>query len=101
MSKMLAPAAAARTRARPAVLHPRVLYKVLVYGLLVIGAIVFLLPFLWMVSTSLKVSSEVFTYPPSFLPSSFQWRNYLDGWTATVQHIPHELADHHLHQRGG
>src|SRR3989440_1218154 len=82
MSKMLAPAAAARTRARPAVLHPRVLYKVLVYGLLVIGAIVFLLPFLWMVSTSLKVSSEVFTYPPSFLPSSFQWRNYLDGWTA-------------------
>jgi multiple sugar transport system permease protein len=82
MSKMLAPAAVARTRARPAVLHPRVLYKVLVYSLLVIGSIVFLLPFLWMVSTSLKVSSEVFAYPPSFLPSSFQWRNYLDGWTA-------------------
>jgi ABC-type glycerol-3-phosphate transport system permease component len=82
MSKMLAPAAAARTQARPAVLHPRVLYKVLVYSLLVIGSIVFLLPFLWMVSTSLKVSSEVFAYPPSFLPSSFQWRNYLDGWTA-------------------
>ena len=82
MSKMLAPAAAARTQARPAVLHPRVLSKVLVYSLLVIGSIVFLLPFLLMVSTSLKVSSEVFAYPPSFLPSSFQWRNYLDGWTA-------------------
>jgi multiple sugar transport system permease protein len=82
MSKTLAPAAAARTQARLAVLHPRVLYKVLVYSLLVIGSIVFLLPFLWMVSTSLKVSSEVFAYPPSFLPSSFQWRNYLDGWTA-------------------
>jgi ABC-type glycerol-3-phosphate transport system permease component len=64
------------------VLHPRVLSKALVYSLLVIGSIVFLLPFLWMVSTSLKVSSEVFVYPPSFLPSSFQWRNYLDGWTA-------------------
>ena len=63
MSKMLAPAAAARTQARPAALHPRVLSKVLVYSLLVIGSIVFLLPFLWMVSTSLKVSSEVFTYP--------------------------------------
>jgi ABC-type glycerol-3-phosphate transport system permease component len=82
MSKMLAPAAAARAQARPAALHPRVLSKVLAYSLLVIGSIVFLLPFLWMVSTSLKVSSEVFAYPPSFLPSSFQWRNYLDGWTA-------------------
>src|SRR5947209_2313151 len=35
-----------------------------------------------MVSTSLKPSMEVFVFPPSFLPSSFQWHNYPDGWTA-------------------
>jgi ABC-type glycerol-3-phosphate transport system permease component len=34
-----------------------------------------------MVSTSLKESQDVFTYPPTFLPNSFEWRNYIAGWT--------------------
>jgi multiple sugar transport system permease protein len=56
-------------------------HRVLVYVLLVSLATIFMLPFLWMVSTSLKLQDEVFTYPPAFLPSSFEWRNYIDGWT--------------------
>ncbi len=60
----------------------RTLHHILIYGLLVAGSIVFLLPLLWMLSTSLKVSSAVFAYPPSFLPTSLQWHNYIDGWTA-------------------
>src|SRR5687768_9375332 len=55
--------------------------KVLVYGLLIAGAIVFIIPFMWMLSTSLKPAEEVFSYPPQFLPSFFVWRNYIDGWT--------------------
>ena len=84
MSKTLSPAARVRTRTgeRSALLHPRVLHKTLVYGLLLSGSAAFILPFLWMLSTSLKTSSEVFAYPPSFLPSSFQWHNYPDGWVA-------------------
>jgi ABC-type glycerol-3-phosphate transport system permease component len=54
---------------------------VLVYILLIGLAIIFILPFLWMVSTSLKPQDEVFTYPPKFLPTSFQWQNYKSGWT--------------------
>ena len=60
----------------------RTLHHILVYGLLVGGSIVFLLPLLWMLFTSLKVSSAVFAYPPSFLPTSLEWHNYIDGWTA-------------------
>ena len=36
-----------------------------------------LIPFLWMISTSLKTRAEVFTYPPVWIPSQPQWENYL------------------------
>ncbi len=57
------------------------LNRFVVYVLLILGAVIFILPFMWMLSTSLKPSQEVFTFPPQFLPSSFQWQNYIDGWT--------------------
>jgi multiple sugar transport system permease protein len=53
----------------------------IVYALLIGLSIVFLLPFGWMLSTSLKQSQDVFSYPPSFLPTSFLWQNYPAGWT--------------------
>ena len=44
--------------------------------LLVIG-IVYILPFLWIVSTSLRLPKESFSLPPSFFPTSFHFSNYL------------------------
>src|SRR5262249_40985792 len=58
----------------------RALQRLLVYAILTVLAISFLMPLLWMISTSLKPLDEVFTYPPHYIPSSFQWRNYVDGW---------------------
>jgi ABC-type glycerol-3-phosphate transport system permease component len=52
-------------------LQKSVLY-VLAYGL----GIVFLIPFIWMLSTSVKPSSEVFIFPPKWIPSVFQFDNY-------------------------
>lgn len=60
----------------------RRLRRLLIYLLLIVGAAIFILPFMWMVSTSLKPSKEVLVFPPQFLPSSFQWQNYIDGWLA-------------------
>lgn len=57
------------------------LHRLLVYVLLIGLGVVFLLPFLWMVSTSLKPQDEVFRFPPRFIPTSFEWRNYINGWT--------------------
>jgi multiple sugar transport system permease protein len=36
----------------------------------------FLVPTFWMLSSSLKVSTEIFTHPIQWLPSTPQWRNY-------------------------
>lgn len=52
------------------------------YLFLLVGSFCFLLPLLWMFSTSLKPDNEVFEYPPRFLPSSWDWENYYLGWSA-------------------
>lgn len=44
--------------------------------LLVAGAAAFVLPFFWMLSTSLKPLNETITSPPRWWPSSPQWHNY-------------------------
>src|SRR4051794_9552431 len=58
----------------------RILPRIVVYAILLVLSIAFILPFFWMISTSLKPQDEVFSYPPSFFPTSFQWHNYVDGW---------------------
>jgi len=37
-----------------------------------------ILPFLWMVSTSLKTAGATTAYPPTLWPNPIQWHNYLD-----------------------
>jgi multiple sugar transport system permease protein len=49
---------------------------------LILGSLLMLLPFLWMVSTSLKLPREVFTFPPVWIPSEFAWSNYTRALTA-------------------
>lgn len=55
-------------------------HTILVYLLLFGGAVLFTAPFLWMVSTSLKLPENVFTFPPQFIPSPVYWSNYAEGW---------------------
>ncbi len=51
-----------------------------VYLLLAAGAAVLMIPFLWMVSTSLKPLGEVFDYPIRWVPSRLVWSNYVDAF---------------------
>lgn len=46
---------------------------------IVIFAAVLLLPFFWLISTSLKQPDEVYQFPPVWLPPSPQWNNYVDA----------------------
>jgi len=46
------------------------------YGLLVLLSITILLPFLWMVSSSLKTSQEVFSVPMKWLPEEPGWGEF-------------------------
>lgn len=45
--------------------------------ILMSGAVTMILPFLWMISTSLKPLNEVFTFPPTLFGSRIVWENYL------------------------
>lgn len=53
---------------------------VLSFTLMLIGALTMVLPFLWMLSTSLKDSSLVFDYPPQWIPDPVDWANYVEVW---------------------
>src|SRR5215208_4281788 len=49
---------------------------------LILFSLLSLVPFLWMVSTSLKTRTEVFTYPPILVPENPQWHNYIEVFEA-------------------
>jgi multiple sugar transport system permease protein len=47
-----------------------------------LGALIMLVPFIWMVSTSFKTLDQVFTFPPNWIPSPFVWENYPRAFTS-------------------
>jgi ABC-type glycerol-3-phosphate transport system permease component len=51
-------------------------HAALVYGIAIPGAILFVLPFLWMLSTSVKPPNEIFIFPPKWIPDTLRWENY-------------------------
>ncbi len=53
----------------------------ILYALLILCALAMLLPFVWMVSASLKLDKDVFTFPIEWIPSNPRWENYLEIWT--------------------
>lgn len=56
------------------------LKKPIVYALLVLGALVILIPFFWMFSTSLKTQDQLFTGQVNFIPNPIATENYIDVW---------------------
>jgi multiple sugar transport system permease protein len=58
------------------------LRRAVLISLLIAGGIVMMVPFLWMITTSLKTRAEVFAIPPTLLPAQARWENYADMWDA-------------------
>lgn len=56
--------------------------KLLTYAILILGAAFILLPFVWMILTSVKPSNEVLKMPPVWIPSKIQWQNYVKAFKA-------------------
>lgn len=57
------------------------LTQLLSHIVLIITACLFLIPFLWLVVTSLKPLNQVFTDPPIWIPNPVMWSNYPDALT--------------------
>ena len=55
--------------------------KVLLYVILIFTAFLMLIPFVWMLSASLKLNKDVFTFPIQWIPRPAQWSNYVKIWT--------------------
>ena len=52
-------------------------FHAIAYTLLALGSVMMLMPFYWMVITSIKIPSEVITFPPTWLPSVATFDHYV------------------------
>ncbi len=52
--------------------------SLLIHTLLVFGALLFVVPFIWMLLTSIKTLGETTQVPPIIIPAIPQWHNYQD-----------------------
>lgn len=61
-----------KIRANPGALIGRVF----LYIVTIVGAIVFTMPFLWMVRTSIMPPWQVIIFPPQWIPAELHWQNW-------------------------
>lgn len=76
-----------RIRSMPRRRLRSIAFKVFVTLLIIPGAMLFLAPFLWMVSTSLKDPKYVFLFPPQLIPDPVRWDNY----ARVIDRVPFHL----------
>lgn len=70
-------------RAEVSRIGKKIMRKVLAYTFLILGSITMVLPFFWMISTSLKSYSSVFIFNINeikWIPDPVYWKNYIDVW---------------------
>jgi multiple sugar transport system permease protein len=73
------------TSRRPSAMDKRTqlrMRQAIAYVLLTGGGALMLLPFVWLVSSSLKGPAEIFVIPPEWIPNPVRWGNYGDVMSA-------------------
>ena len=71
----------------------KVISMVLVYAFLVAMALIVLLPFYWMIITSLKTNDEIRATTQTFWPQVVMWTNYSNALNRTVFDFPTYLLN--------
>src|SRR6476660_7280701 len=56
--------------------------RIVLYVVTVALTLMFIFPFVWTISSSLKTAYAVVGYPPSLVPQVIQWGNYYQAWTS-------------------
>jgi len=51
------------------------------YAALIVVSILFIIPFVWLIRSSLMNLSQIFTMPPEWIPNPFQWSNFSKALT--------------------
>lgn len=65
---------------KASVRRSRIAKKTVVYILLILLAVLVLVPFFWMLSTSLKTNTAMWAFPPQWIPKPFIWSNYVKAF---------------------
>ena len=68
--------------ARRTIKLSRIVQAVVVYGILIALSVIVLVPVAWMLSTALKPQSQIFSFPPVYIPHPLVWSNFVDALTA-------------------
>jgi ABC-type glycerol-3-phosphate transport system permease component len=55
--------------------------RIFIYVVLLIGAVIMITPFAFLISSSLKIETQVFQYPIQWIPDPVRWMNYVDALT--------------------
>ena len=71
-------AVAAKKKSSAPLTAGKVVGRIVLYAFLIFFLIVALVPFVWMISSSLKTSTDVFTIPMHWIPETFRFENYVD-----------------------
>ncbi|GAB1514542.1 carbohydrate ABC transporter permease [Actinophytocola sp. KF-1] len=74
------------------------------WGLTVVGAIValvFLAPYLIMLTGSLKSRQEILSVPPDYLPTDWKFDNFVNMWGTPETPLPHNLLSSVVISLGG
>lgn len=64
--------------------HPGLIKQIITYTLMVLLGIFFILPFYWMINTSLKTPDQLFAIPPVWFPHPIAWNNYVQVLTTSL-----------------
>lgn len=56
-------------------------WRFLILVILVVGAVVMALPFLWLLSSSLKPEQMIFIFPPQWIPNPVRFQNFVEALT--------------------
>ncbi|MCR5790933.1 MAG: carbohydrate ABC transporter permease [Lachnospiraceae bacterium] len=59
----------------------KLIKNIIIYILLILLAFLMLVPFVWMVTASLKMNKDIFVIPYQWLNPEPRWLNYIDIWT--------------------
>lgn len=61
--------------------------QVIKYAVIMVISLMMVLPFVWMLSASLKAETEIFGFPIKWIPETFRWDNYSEVWTSVPFHL--------------
>jgi sn-glycerol 3-phosphate transport system permease protein len=50
------------------------------YLMLISVGVIMVGPLYWLFTSSLKPSGDIYSFPPSWWPTSLEWRNYVEAW---------------------